>query len=314
MVDFSRSCWLTMYGSTEINAFISNVSVSSTSSYEPLMELTNKILEEVQIYPKAYFVDGLGCTEESIIVVQTMSRMIFSTMENFDIFDKHYSKMYSCGAIFRNSIDEIPELKQQIIQNALVFTPKGRTYNLKFDPVVFSPVMGNKLLKEISRNCPTENDFNDMKDYFVPLFDAFKLIWDRKNMSELELERNSNSIINAVSELPIEIKLQNPEECEKRIFSFGRHKSIINSLRTISNILQQNPKLCFEAFTLFVEYFVLEIEYPYKKAFKKIIFEGYTVEDVNFWLGESNRKIVYHALICPHHLKQTFVEQLTKWK
>lgn len=275
------------------------------------MQQTSKILEEVQIYPEAYFSDSHNGMEDTTYVIHSMSDTIFTSLQDFDIYDVDYLKMLSCGAIFKQSIKAVPELKCTIELNRLSSQPRGRLIeDLQFDAEVFGPKLGNQLLQKIAGACPTTDLFDDMNKYLTILFDIFKLLWDRRDMENSKLEGNANDIISAVNELPT----VEPYPKRFKTFDVNRHKSIISSLRTISSILQKHPKLCFNAFTLFVEYYVVEIAHSYVDAFKKIIIKGHIVEDVNFWLGESNTRIVYHALICPHNLKLKFFEKLNKWK
>lgn len=85
-------------------------------------------------------------------------------------------------------------------------------------------------------------------------------------------------------------------------------------MRAFVDILQQYPKLTFEAFSLLVEYYLLQIAQNFSRAFKIIIINGFETNGTDFWLGKSNRVIKYHALDCPLHQKNAFAEKLEMWE
>lgn len=195
------------YGSDEINAFILNVAVSTSIFTEDLIESTNKVLNKLNIFPEFYIQDGNKIYDECVLVIQSCSRILFTTLKACDVHDIELTKYFSSHEIFKESVENVMELNTLIEHNKLVFTPAGRMKNLKFDDEVFSPVLGASLLKEIANNSENFQEFSEMRFYIGTLFDAFKIIWDRKNMQQTDLEQNTREFIE-VTHINIFLKLE----------------------------------------------------------------------------------------------------------
>lgn len=93
----------------------------------------------------------------------------------------------------------------------------------------------------------------------------------------------------------------------------GHHKAVLRSLKKFAQLLDKYPKLSVFSLTLLIEYYLIELGI-FINIFKKVIFNGVEVDSVDFWLGHSNLKIKYHALVCQDFLKQQFFEKLTAWE
>lgn len=100
------------YGSNEINAFIVNVAAATSIFYETLFKETKEALKEAQTFPLAMFQDGDNIHDDSILVVHKLSRILFTSLKDFDVIDKGSLKYHFCGTIFSQSMNEVEELKE----------------------------------------------------------------------------------------------------------------------------------------------------------------------------------------------------------
>lgn len=155
----------------------SNVGVGIyTPGADELIKKTNDVLKEIEIYPKVYLRDGYHVNDEHIVVVQSISRMLFSCLQDFDITDTKMTRFYSCGEIFKKAVELVPELNAKIIKNALVFQTSGRSRNLKFNPAVFDPLLLSEVFKNTAKQCPTLDDYESIKKYLGTMFDGFRIL------------------------------------------------------------------------------------------------------------------------------------------
>lgn len=94
----------------------------------------------------------------------------------------------------------------------------------------------------------------------------------------------------------------------------GHYTAVIRSLKKFAVLIEKHPKLPFEAFTLMIEYYLIKIA-KFIIIFERVIKDDLEIDGVDFWLGSSNRKIVYHALVvCHKHEKEKFIEKLKAWE
>lgn len=187
------------YGSPEINAFIVNVCVATSVFYDEAIKITKQVLSKVKITPKLVLQDGERLIEDSIVVIQSISRMIFTSLQDFDIYDQNYSKFYSCASVFKKAVREVPELTNLMIFNGSACEINGRRKDLQFNKDVFSPVLGKQLFKKIANHCQTIHKLKIIVNYLGTVFKALRLFWERESIEDdLELEQNAKTFIEVI--------------------------------------------------------------------------------------------------------------------
>lgn len=194
------------FSSETYNAFFVDVAVSSSIYNQSLISGTKTFLNSLEIFPNAYLQDGESIDLQSILTVQSCSRMLFSTLNKCDVHDKSMMKYFSSCEVFKAAIKEVPKMEKAVEQNVLVCSPAGRFRNMRFDDKVFSYNFGSKLIKKIAKYT-SEKRFQDMRHYIGTLFDAFKLLWDRQNTENLE--RNAKDFVEVGYLIKIKIILSN---------------------------------------------------------------------------------------------------------